>query len=106
MASKKCNTALVAAVLALTAAGAAEAQAPIGTRASGMAGAFVGVADDASAVYWNPAGIATGAIVSILMDYGQGETAPEDPQTSAGEGHSSGFIGLSLPPIGIAYYRL
>lgn len=106
MASKTSNTALIVAALALTAAGAAEAQAPIGARASGMAGAFVGVADDASAVYWNPAGIATGAIISILVDYGQGETAPEDPQTSAGEGHSSSFIGLSLPPVGLAYYRL
>jgi hypothetical protein len=106
MAPKKRNTALIVAVLTLATSGAAEAQAPIGSRASGMAGAFVGVADDASAVYWNPAGIATGAILSILVDYGQGETAPDDPQTSAGERHRSGFVGLTLPPIGLAYYRL
>jgi hypothetical protein len=31
---------------------------PIGARAEGMGGAFVAVADDASAVFWNPAGIA------------------------------------------------
>jgi len=30
----------------------------IGARATGMAGAFVAVADDPSAIYWNPAGIA------------------------------------------------
>lgn len=30
----------------------------IGSRALGMGGAFVGLADDASAVYWNPAGLA------------------------------------------------
>ncbi|MDD5529936.1 MAG: hypothetical protein PHX21_07895 [bacterium] len=29
----------------------------VGTRAQGMGGAFVGVADDASATYWNPAGL-------------------------------------------------
>ena len=29
-----------------------------GARALGMGGAFVGVADDASATYWNPAGLA------------------------------------------------
>src|SRR5262245_56330695 len=32
----------------------------VGTRALGMGGAFVAVADDSSAVYWNPAGLATG----------------------------------------------
>ena len=30
----------------------------IGARAAGMGGAFVGVADDASSVFWNAAGIA------------------------------------------------
>jgi hypothetical protein len=30
---------------------------PAGVRASGMGGAFVAVADDASAAYWNPAGL-------------------------------------------------
>ena len=40
---------------------------PIGARATAMGGAFVAVADDASSVYWNPAGIArlTGNIVSV-----------------------------------------
>jgi hypothetical protein len=40
---------------------------PIGARATGMGGSFVAVADDASAVYWNPAGIArlSGNIVAI-----------------------------------------
>ncbi len=39
----------------------------IGARAAGMGDAFVSIADDASAVYWNPAGIArlNGTIVSI-----------------------------------------
>jgi hypothetical protein len=31
--------------------------APIGSRAQGMGGAFVAVANDATAVYWNPAGL-------------------------------------------------
>lgn len=40
---------------------------PIGARATGMGGAFVAVADDASAVFWNPAGIArlSGNILSV-----------------------------------------
>src|SRR5207247_11370948 len=31
---------------------------PVGARAVGMGGAFVAVANDASAMYWNPGGIA------------------------------------------------
>jgi long-chain fatty acid transport protein len=38
----------------------AQSFAAVGTRAAGMGGAFVGVADDASAIYWNPAGLAVG----------------------------------------------
>ena len=39
----------------------------VGARAAGMGGAYVSIADDATAVYWNPAGIAhiTGNVVSI-----------------------------------------
>ena len=37
-----------------------------------MAEAFVAVADDATAIYWNPAGMATGAILSFVLDYGVG----------------------------------
>ncbi|MDY6915818.1 MAG: hypothetical protein SVM86_05855 [Candidatus Cloacimonadota bacterium] len=29
----------------------------IGTKALGMGGAFVGLADDGTAIYWNPAGL-------------------------------------------------
>jgi hypothetical protein len=106
MAAKKRNTPLIVLVLSLIAMRTVDAQAPLGVRASGLAGAFVGVADDASAVYWNPAGIATGAIVSMVVGFGWDQAAPENPQTSAGERHTAGIIALSLPPIGLAYYRL
>src|SRR5688500_11985418 len=87
------------------AVGVAEAQAPPGTRAAGMAGAFVGVADDASAVYWNPAGLATGAIVSFLVTFAEDTIALDAAQAAAGERHTAKMVALSLPPVGIAYYR-
>ncbi|MEO5740571.1 MAG: conjugal transfer protein TraF [Vicinamibacterales bacterium] len=62
----------------------------VGTRAEGMGGAFVAVADDASAVYWNPAGIATGATFDLQVSKG---------------GDSSLFVGAALPVLGASYYR-
>ena len=66
---------LVTAAVLSTSAGPALAQdfEALGTRALGMAGAFVAVADDATAAYWNPAGLVTGAFMSLLLDYQQTE---------------------------------
>jgi hypothetical protein len=62
----------------------------IGARAGGMGGAFVAVADDATGVYWNPAGLATGATFDLQV----------------AKGRESGlFIGAALPVLGMAYYR-
>ena len=63
----------------------------IGTRAEGMGGAFVAVADDASAVYWNPAGIATGATFDLQVTTGGGSTV---------------FVGAAMPVLGASYYRI
>ena len=106
MASKNCNVSLYALIALLGTGGVAEAQAPLGSRAAGLAGAFVGVADDASAVYWNPAGLATGAIVSFVASFSDDRTVPDDVQTAAGERHTGAIVALSLPPVGLAYYRI
>lgn len=96
----------LAGVLVLLTCQMAEAQAPLGVRAQGMAGAFVGVADDASAVYWNPAGLATGAFVSFVLDYGRTETVPGlDRDPLGGDRQTGGMVSLTLSPAGIAYYR-
>ena len=76
----------------------------LGTRAAGLGGAFVAVADDASAIYWNPAGLASGAYFSLLADWNSGKFEP-DAGPSAG-GQSAGAIALSTPVLGFAYYRL
>ena len=78
----------------------------LGTRALGMGGAFVAVADDATAIYWNPAGLATGDFLSLLLDHSQ--AGRWDPGTlralpAAGAGT---IAALSTNEVGFAYYRL
>jgi hypothetical protein len=88
------------------AAASAQVFESLGTRALGMGGAFVAVADDATAVYWNPAGLATGPFFSMVLEW-QEVGAPlgnDHPGSSAVEG-SSAFIGLTSLPVGLVYYR-
>src|SRR3954466_13515578 len=76
----------------------------VGTRAAGMGGAFVAVADDASAAYWNPAGFASGAYFSLVLDRSE---AKLDPPGSAPAGSRSGLLlALGAPAVGLSYYRL
>jgi len=44
---------------------------PVGARALGMGGAFVAVANDASAMFWNPAGIAQNYQAEALFSHAQ-----------------------------------
>jgi len=67
----------------------------IGIRAQGMGGAFIAVADDASATWWNPAGLATGAYFNSILEYDR-----TDDQTRA-EG-----VAIAFPALGLSYYRL
>jgi hypothetical protein len=90
--------------LAAPAVMSAQSMDVVGTRAAGMAGAFVGVADDASAAYWNPGGLASGAYVSLVLDGGVAEAIP-DP-SFRGQKHSSFLLGISMPALGVTYYRL
>lgn len=68
-----------------------------------MGGAFVAVADDATAIYWNPAGLATGSLFSVVAE----RIAGDQVLGAEGRGQStrSRFIGLSTPPLGLSYYR-
>jgi hypothetical protein len=96
---------LAAVLVTLSARSAAWAQ-PFegpGARAQGMA-AFVAVADDASAVYWNPAGLATGAYFSLVLDRTEAETLPEG--ADRGDRRSGWMLALSAPAVGLSYYRL
>jgi hypothetical protein len=84
--------------------GGAQPASGVGTRAQGMVNAFVGVADDASAVYWNPAGLAGGAFFSIVLDGGTAEAVPGGREEA---GRRTGwFLAASMPALGITYYKL
>src|SRR4029079_10998995 len=69
----------------------------VGVRAQGLGGAFVAVADDATATWWNPAGLATGPFFDALIEYGRIRTSP---QTSV-RGAATAF-----PALGVSYYHL
>jgi F plasmid transfer operon, TraF, protein len=78
----------------------------VGNRAQGMGGAFVAVADDATATWWNPAGLATGAYFSSVIERGSttepGETRPAGP---AWQGDTRSYA-VVFPALGLSYYRV
>src|SRR4026209_765604 len=106
MSTNLCNRTLIAAVLILALEGVASAQGDVGTRAAGMAGAFVAVADDATAVYWNPAGVATGSIVSAVLGAGPFRLGSVPSQNVPNEEHTCAIVALSATASGAVYYRL
>lgn len=73
----------------------------VGTRALGMGGAFVAVANDSSATWWNPAGLAAGPFVDVSL---AGTTAEVDETLPAWRQRTFWFA-LATPPLGISYYR-
>jgi hypothetical protein len=104
--------AVLAALVFSIGAGPARAQQheSVGIRAQGMAGAFVAVADDATATWWNPAGLASGAYLDSLLEYSV-VRQPEALRTADGairagiETRARG-VAFAFPAMGLSYYRL
>lgn len=98
------RAAVMACLLILPVPAGAQSLDTVGTRAQGMGGAFVGVADDASAAYWNPAGLAGGAYFSLVLD---GNAARSVPDLQAdGASRTGWLLALSTPALGLSYARL
>src|SRR5262245_28577205 len=89
---------LAAALSTLVLARPADAQIfeSVGVRAQGMGGAFVALADDATATWWNPAGIVTGPYFDALFDYGRLEASEQGVKALA----------VAFPALGLSYYRI
>jgi hypothetical protein len=99
-------------VLLLAIAHAAEAQSfdQVGTRARGMAGAFVAVADDATATWWNPAGISNTLIFDGVADFRHEELIDPQPTPISGETaglrNTAGGVTVAVPALGFGYFRV
>ena len=74
----------------------------VGNRALGMGGAFVAVASDSSATWWNPAGLAAGPFLDLSLAVASTEVSKGLPAWR----HRAAWFALSLPPAGFSYYRL
>ena len=81
-----------------------------GSRAAGMGGAFVAVATDSSATWWNPAGLATGPVFDLSLARSSVEVSPDvvvqpDGRAAQAWRHSASGFALGTPPLGVSYYR-
>ena len=105
-----CAAAAALAFLLPTVPAHAQQYESVGIRAQGMAGAFVAVADDATATWWNPAGLASGAYLDSLLEYSVMQY-PETLRTADGairaatETRARG-VAFAFPAMGLSYYRL
>src|SRR5215510_13262349 len=93
----------VVCLLWLTAASAADAQIveAVGERALGMGGAFVAVANDSSAAWWNPAAQADGPFFDLSLG---GAVTERQDAFPAGRNRVTGLT-VAMPMVGAQVFR-
>ena len=74
----------------------------VGNRALGMGGAFVAVAADSTATWWNPAGLATGP----FSDMSIGRAATDLKGSVPARRDRVSWFAATAPAVGFSYYRL
>jgi len=77
----------------------------IGTRAQGMGGAFVAVADDATATWWNPAALVL-SYFSLVVERAETEEPADQLQGEPAWRGTTGGFAAAFPALGLSYYRL
>jgi hypothetical protein len=78
----------------------------VGQRALGMGGAFVAVADDATATYWNPAGLATGPVLDACVARTNVRRLPEAGAAGPGGETAATSLCIAVPALGFSYNKL
>lgn len=81
---------------------AAQVVETVGSRALGMGGAFVAVASDSSATWWNPAGLAAGPFLDMAL----ARATTESSEALPARRDTATWFALGTPPFGFSYYRL
>jgi hypothetical protein len=76
----------------------------VGTRALGMGGAFVAVADDATATHWNPAGLVVGGPANMTVGWDHLRFGdPKAPAMVGASDDSTALTSVTTYPMGFTY---
>lgn len=92
---------LFACAAAVTVPASAQIVEAVGSRALGMGGAFVAVASDGSATWWNPGGLGAGPFLDLALAKASTEVADGLPAWR----HRVSWFAVGTPPVGFGYYR-